>query len=111
MKYVAALTALAAAAFAKEIPKDPERAAELYDSGIMHERIMADKNEQWDQQEQMGVLNSLAGPQFPELPFAQCNDGLASPVPFGGDNTTYGRNFRCKNVSIVPSQDIKRRLI
>jgi hypothetical protein len=100
MKYAAAFAALAAVAFAKEIPKDPERAAELYDSGVMHERIMADKNTQWDMQSRMGVLNALDGPQFPELPFAQCKDGLAAPLdPFHSSNTS--TKFRCNNVSHV----------
>ncbi|KAK7191758.1 hypothetical protein DPSP01_007206 [Paraphaeosphaeria sporulosa] len=99
MKYAAAIAALAAAAFAKEIPKDPERAAELYDSGVMHERIMADKNAQWDLQDQMGVLNSLAGPQFPELPFAQCKNGLAAPLdPFQSNNAS--TKFRCNNINL-----------
>lgn len=100
MKYAAAIVALAATAFAKEIPKDPERAAELYDSGVMHERIVADKNAQWNLQAEMGVLNSLAGPQFPELPFAQCKDGLAAPLdPFHTNNAS--TKFRCNNVSLV----------
>lgn len=109
MKYATAILALAAGSFAKEIPKDPERAAELYDSGVMHERIMADKNEQWDLQAQMGVLNALDGPQFPELPFAQCKNGLAAPFdPFQSNNAS--TKFRCNNVSLLGIVILTRRL-
>jgi hypothetical protein len=97
MKYAAAIIALAAAVYGKEIPKDPERAAELYDSGIMHERIMADKNDQWNMQARMGVLNAVEGAQFSELPFAQCKNGRAAPLdPFQSNNAS--TKFRCNNV-------------
>ncbi|KAF2634959.1 hypothetical protein P280DRAFT_438022 [Massarina eburnea CBS 473.64] len=61
----------------------------------MHERMMAAKEEQRALDEQMGVLNSLAGPLYPELPFAQCKNGTA--VPFRGDTSI---SFRCNNVNL-----------
>lgn len=94
MRFSATLAGLVAAAVAKEIPKDPVRAAELYDSGIMHERIMAAKAEQLQLSKQLNVLSSAAGPTYPELPFAQCKNGQA--IPFRGQNDTV---FRCNNVS------------
>jgi hypothetical protein len=93
MKYSAAFMAFAAAIFAKEIPKDPKRAAELYDSGVMHEMIMSAKAEQLHIESEMGVLNSLAGPDYQELHFAQCKDGKA--VPFRDRPDFF---FRCNNV-------------
>jgi hypothetical protein len=93
MKYSTAFLAFAATVFAKEIPKDPKRAAELYDSGKMHEMIMAAKAEQLHVESEMGVLNSLAGPDYEELHFAQCKDGKA--VPFRDRPNFF---FRCKNV-------------
>lgn len=93
MKYPTAFVAFAAAIFAKEIPKDPVRAAELYDSGVMHERIMAAKAEELHVEGEMGILNSLAGPDYEELHFAQCKNGTA--VPFR-DRPAF--SFRCNNV-------------
>lgn len=38
------LAALAGVAHSKELAKDEVKAAELYDSGIIHERIMSNKH-------------------------------------------------------------------
>ena len=63
----------------------------------MHERIMADKNDQWNMQARMGVLNAVEGAQFSELPFAQCKNGRAAPLdPFQSNNAS--TKFRCNNV-------------
>lgn len=43
MKSVLSLVASAALIAAKELPKNEELAAELYDSGVMHETNMANK--------------------------------------------------------------------
>jgi hypothetical protein len=94
MKYAAAILGLAGLAFAKEIPKDPER-AKMYDSGEVHERLMGMKYAVWDAQESMGVMNSLAGEQYPELHFAQCKDGKA--IPFRDQPNNF---YRCNNVSV-----------
>lgn len=97
MKYASALLAgLAAMASAKEIPKDPVRAAELYDSGVMHQRIMEKKAAKLAEEESMGVLNSIDGPVYQELPFAQCKDGIAQPFR----NLAHAR-FRCNNVCFL----------
>lgn len=93
MRYSAVFAGLAAVTLAKEIPKDLER-AKLYDSGEIHERIMAAKEAVWAQQEENGVMNALAGPQYPELHFAQCKDGKA--VPFRDEPNNF---YRCNNVS------------
>ena len=46
MRLSTLLPALAATLVSsKEMPKDEVRAAELYDSGVMHEKIMAEKKE------------------------------------------------------------------
>ncbi|PSN69760.1 hypothetical protein BS50DRAFT_488596 [Corynespora cassiicola Philippines] len=82
-------------ASAKEIPKDPVRAAELYDSGVMHQRIMEKKAAKLAEEESMGVLNSIDGPVYQELPFAQCKDGIAQPFR----NLAHAR-FRCNNVNL-----------
>lgn len=93
MMYLAAVVGLAAVTFAKEIPKDPVRAAELYDSGVMHERIMAIKEEKWAQNRVDGVFNTAAGTYYPELHFAQCRDGKA--IPFRDEPNNF---YRCNNV-------------
>lgn len=72
MRSISLLVSLFSLALAKEIPKDPSRAAELYDSGVMHERILAAKEAEWAKLERMNVLNAAAGPTYPELHFAQC---------------------------------------
>ena len=94
MKYSFAFAALAAVAAGKEIPKDEVRAAELYDNGVMHERIMAEKFKQWDRHAELR-LQSLAEPEYPELHFAQCRDGKA--VPFRDQRDFF---FRCNNVNL-----------
>ena len=92
MKYTFVVAALAGLGSSKEIPKDPARAAELYDSGVMHERIMAEKEAEWSANS--FSINAVEGPQWPELHFAQCKNGQA--VPFRDQPTNF---FRCNNVS------------
>ena len=91
-----ALMAFAPLVASKEIPKDTARAAELYDTGVMHERIMAEKEAEWSANSFR--LNAEDGPQYPELHFAQCKDGKS--IPFRDQNTTF---FRCNNVSLAKS--------
>ncbi|KAF1993492.1 hypothetical protein P154DRAFT_70656 [Amniculicola lignicola CBS 123094] len=95
MKLSAAVAGLLAIASAREMTKDPVRAAELYDSGIIHEQIMAAKEEQWNELTQMGVMNAAEGPQYPELHFAQCRDGKA--IPFRDNATDF---YRCNNINL-----------
>jgi len=61
MKFSAAIFALAAVVHSKEMPKDLER-AKLYDSGEIHEAIMAAKEAVWASQREMGVMNAADGP-------------------------------------------------
>ena len=89
MKYAASLLALAATALAKEIPKDPKRAAELYDSGLMHEQIMSRKELFWAKERKAEIFAE----RWPELHFAQCRDGRA--VPFRDQPNNF---YRCNNV-------------
>jgi hypothetical protein len=91
MKYLVAFSALAALTAGKEIPKDPVRAAALYDSGVLHERIMAEKERGWAAN--AVKFNRAGGPQYPELHFAQCRDGKA--VPFRDEKDNF---YRCNNV-------------
>ncbi|PVH99519.1 hypothetical protein DM02DRAFT_711428 [Periconia macrospinosa] len=95
MKFYTAIAALAAAGSAKEIPRDAARHAELYESGVMHEKIMAAKAAQLSHDEQMGVMNAAEGPLYPELPFAQCKDGYATP--FRGNTNI---RFKCNNMNM-----------
>lgn len=94
MRCVFAVSALVALASSKEMPKDPVRAAALYDSGVLHERIMAEKESGWKANSL--TFNRMGGPQYPELHFAQCRDGKA--VPFRDEKDNF---YRCNNVSIV----------
>jgi len=94
MKYSLSIAALAALAVGKEIPKDEVRAAELYDNGVMHERIMAEKFKQWDRHAELRAAN-VEESEYPELHFAQCRDGKA--VPFRDQATFF---FRCNNVNL-----------
>ena len=94
MKYAFAFSALAALVSSKEIPKDPARAAALYDSGLMHQKIMSEKEAVWASKAFKMNVNSAAGPQYPELHFAQCRDGKS--IPFRDQPTNF---YRCNNVS------------
>lgn len=94
MKYTFTLASLAALAMGKEIPKNETRAAELYDNGLMHERIMAEKFKQWDQRADLRIASADESP-YVELHFAQCRDGKS--VPFRDQPDFY---FRCKNMNL-----------
>ncbi len=94
MKYsAAALLSLGAIALSKEIPKNPTRALELYDSGLMHERIMSEKELFWAQRRKAGIFTPK---RWPELHYTQCRDGKATP--FSDDEDTF---YRCNNVRIA----------
>jgi hypothetical protein len=102
MKYFVALLGFAAAALGKEIPKDPLRAEQLYDSGIMHERIMMEKETFWAaeiaafEESRAGKLQRLAAVDpYPELHFAQCKDGQARP--FRDEPLNF---YRCNNINL-----------
>ncbi|CAG8949051.1 hypothetical protein HYFRA_00002180 [Hymenoscyphus fraxineus] len=95
---------LSALVLAKEIPKDLERAAALYDNGYMHEKIMGEKETFWAardaEQVEINAQNALMGAEaivdpWVELHFAQCRDGRA--VPFRDQATNF---FRCNNINL-----------
>jgi len=106
MKYAAGLLALASLALAKEIPRDPKRHAELYESGLMHDRLMNIKLTQWAEQDEQlaieaqsrrkanGRLAAEVDP-YPEEHFAQCRDGKSITIR---DQPT--KFYRCKNVNL-----------
>ncbi|RYP02089.1 hypothetical protein DL764_005970 [Monosporascus ibericus] len=87
----AAVAALVATTFGKEMAKDPKRAAELYDSGLMHELIMSKKETFWARERKAGIYTE----DWPELHFAQCRDGKA--VPFRDQQTNF---YRCNNINL-----------
>ncbi|ROT38201.1 hypothetical protein SODALDRAFT_333973 [Sodiomyces alkalinus F11] len=91
---IAAGAALSAAnaAFAKEMPKNEALAAELYDSGVLHEEIMNRKMSWWNSELESGLLDSS---QWPRLNYTRCINGKAEAIP--GDPL---HTFRCKNMDI-----------
>jgi hypothetical protein len=74
MKAAVALLGLAATILAKEIPKNLTLAAELYDSGLMHEMIMMEKEAFWAEEDARAAARQglMAEDPWPELHFAQC---------------------------------------
>ncbi|KAH7049178.1 hypothetical protein B0J12DRAFT_574275 [Macrophomina phaseolina] len=87
------LAALAGVAHSKEVEKDAVKAAELYDSGVIHQRIMDNKHSWWDLQREAGAFESA---QYPELSYTPCVDGLAVAIEGDANNT-----FRCNNLDLV----------
>jgi hypothetical protein len=94
MKAYLSLLALASAALAKELPKDEVRGAELYDSGKVHEALMAKKHASFNRQRALG---RYASAQYQELDFTECQNGKAVAVKGDANNT-----FNCNAVSILP---------
>lgn len=88
----AAAVTVATPAFAKEMPKDEARAAEFYDSGLMHEQSMQRKLNFWKAEEQAGLLDSS---KWPRLGYTKCIDGKVEAIK--GDPL---HTFRCKNIDL-----------
>ncbi|KAH6677080.1 hypothetical protein B0J14DRAFT_615399 [Halenospora varia] len=63
-----------------------------YDTGIVHNAIMAKKHETWDRQRAAGAMEST---QYPTLDYVPCKDGLATAIPGDANNT-----FRCSNIDL-----------
>ncbi|KAK8079678.1 hypothetical protein PG997_007496 [Apiospora hydei] len=76
----------------RELPKDEVIGAELYDTGIIHDRLMAKKIAHWESQEAMGAMNSSV---WPRLDYTKCIDGFAEAIP--GDPL---HKFKCKNIDL-----------
>ena len=98
----AVLTA-AAPALGRELPVDEVRAAELYDTGLVHETIMQKKMAHWKAEEEAGLMDSS---KWPRLNYTKCVDGVAAAVP--GDPLL---TFRCKNVRLLQSAQYRSRIL
>ncbi|KAK3314090.1 hypothetical protein B0H66DRAFT_643531 [Apodospora peruviana] len=92
-----ALAALALLGFAsaKEMKVNMKLKAELYDSGVRHEQIMALKNQIWSELDQQGVYDSTQYAKFKKADKVACTNGIAAYVP---GNPKY--TFRCKNLDL-----------
>jgi hypothetical protein len=93
MNIVAGALALSPAVFGKEMARNEKLAAELYDSGIMMERIKSAKQEFWSEQRALGVYESIQYQEVSER--IQCLNGIATVVE--GDPK---QTFRCSNVGV-----------
>ncbi|TFL02946.1 hypothetical protein BDV98DRAFT_565105 [Pterulicium gracile] len=90
--YLAFVAVLASSTLAKEMEPDAARAAELYDSGIVHERLMNMKMNQFARQKEAGAYDSS---QYRGLGYVPCVNGTAIAVPGDRLNT-----FRCHNADL-----------
>ncbi|KAL2206310.1 hypothetical protein CC79DRAFT_1291929, partial [Sarocladium strictum] len=88
----ATLGLLATVALAKEKAVDEVKAAELYDTGIIHNEIMEAKMSQWRMERETGVRDSEL---YPELGYAPCVNGWIEAIPGDRNNT-----FRCSNMDL-----------
>jgi hypothetical protein len=94
MNMVAGVLALSPAVFAREMARNEKMGAELYESGIMMERILSAKQEFWSEQRALGVYESAQYQEVSEK--IQCLNGLATVVE--GDPK---QTFRCINVGVL----------
>ncbi|KAF1990544.1 hypothetical protein K402DRAFT_324696 [Aulographum hederae CBS 113979] len=74
-----ALLGLAAIVAAREMPKDMQRAADIFDNAERHETIMAQKHALWKRQREAGLFNSALYPPVNDV--VKCVDGKAIAVP------------------------------
>ncbi|KAL8364938.1 hypothetical protein RB595_003973 [Gaeumannomyces hyphopodioides] len=88
----ASLCLLASVAMGKEKPVDEEMAAEFYDSGVIHEEIMAHKMELWNREQAQGLMDSE---RYPELGFTPCVNGWIEAIPGDRNNT-----FKCSQMDL-----------
>ncbi|KAH7367131.1 hypothetical protein B0T11DRAFT_50561 [Plectosphaerella cucumerina] len=88
----AAVISAASVVLAKEMAVDEDRAAKLYDSGLVHESIVKKKMDFWQAEEAAGLLNST---KWPRLEYTKCVNGYADAIP--GDPL---HKFRCKNIDL-----------
>ncbi|KAM9882417.1 hypothetical protein VDGL01_03596 [Verticillium dahliae] len=87
-----AALAATSAVMAKELPKNEELAAELYDSGVIHEQMMARKMAHWTAEFEAGLLQSS---KWPRLNYTKCVNGYAEAIK--GDPL---HKFKCKNIDL-----------
>ncbi|KAL2193256.1 hypothetical protein P885DRAFT_45587 [Corynascus similis CBS 632.67] len=83
-------------ALAKELPVNMALKKEIYETGAVHEQIMATKHRIWSQLADQGVFDSSQYKSFDkETDFIPCQDGLVTLVPDDPVNT-----FRCHNLDL-----------
>ncbi|KAI2631056.1 hypothetical protein GGR54DRAFT_635659 [Hypoxylon sp. NC1633] len=103
MKYslnAVALAALSSLALAKEMPPDEKLAAELYDSGVRHETIMATKEAYWASRREQGIFDSSQYKSMSSaVDFVPCVNGYAELV--AGDPLY---NFKCSGLDLYDFQ-------
>ncbi|KAH7267772.1 uncharacterized protein BKA55DRAFT_685055 [Fusarium redolens] len=87
-----ALAAVSSYVTAKEIKMNEEKAARLYDSGEMHNKLMASKQAVWAKQEAAGAF---ASEQYPKLGYTKCVKGYAEAIKGDANNT-----FACHNADL-----------
>ncbi|KAK0702457.1 hypothetical protein B0T21DRAFT_342514 [Apiosordaria backusii] len=97
-KTLAVTAVFAAIAAAKELPVNLELKAELYDSGVRHEQIMALKNRVWSEFEAQGVYDSRQYKKFSvnkAADYYACTNGFATYIP---NDSRY--KFKCKELDL-----------
>jgi hypothetical protein len=88
----AVLSAAVAPSMAREMPVDELKAAKLYDSGLIHQQLIAKKIAHWEAEQAAGLMNATS---WPRLNPTKCVNGVAEAIK--GDPL---HTFRCKNVSL-----------
>ncbi|KAK4645177.1 hypothetical protein QC761_000620 [Podospora bellae-mahoneyi] len=89
----AAITALLAhGAAAKEVAPDPA-VAKIYDSGAVHEQLMAKKHATWNRELKAGHFNSKKWKSRGGDGAIRCKNGVAAVIPGDAMNT-----FKCNKV-------------
>ncbi|KAE9982267.1 hypothetical protein EG328_011063 [Venturia inaequalis] len=93
IRSVAVAATFAKYGLAKELVPNDLVGAELYESGVMMERIMMQKETKWDQLRKAG---RFASEQYPNIDtVVKCVNGLAAAIP---GNASY--TFRCNNIDL-----------
>ncbi|KAF5026449.1 hypothetical protein F66182_1436 [Fusarium sp. NRRL 66182] len=90
--FLGALATVGSYVSGKEIQVNEEKAARLYDSGIIHNELMAQKQSVWAKQEAAGAF---ASEQYPKLGYAKCVNGKAEAIKGDANNT-----FACHNADL-----------
>lgn len=85
-----AIALLATSVWAKEIAPNELLAAQKYDTGLVHEAIMAKKMSHWASEKKEGMMDSY---KYPTLGYTKCKDGVVEAIKGDANNT-----FRCNNV-------------
>jgi hypothetical protein len=89
----AVLSAAVAPSMAREMPVDELKAAKLYDSGLIHQQLIAKKIAHWEAEQAAGLMNATS---WPRLNPTKCVNGVAEAIK--GDPL---HTFRCKNFDLL----------